>query len=367
MNWIPDLYESVDEIKARGHVIIYTLHDSVGHLGIFVSAKVAIKQHREIASVVKTIESLAPGLYEMLIDESKGQYEVWFEGRTIEDILLHDDGREEELEFIAVAKLSEWSTKTYELTLRPLIRGVVTPELAKQISSHHPIRQRRYAFSDRNPLMAGVARMAQTVRGERAPVSPDNPFLKLERLQAEFVEQGWNFLRDTRDAMIEFTFHAVYASPWMKSVGKYDYRRSVSHDVLQFPEVKNAIASVNKGGFTEGIVRILLLLAHARGVVRRDRLERADELLHNRGPFATMLPERRVRMIYEQDLIVHFVPDEALFGLRSLLFDDVDRIHALNMAMEIAGPVEEMDEETYSMFERIQKVLVAYARGWRDR
>ena len=62
LNWIPDLYGSVEEIAAHGHVIIYTLHESIGHLGIFVSAQVANKQHEQIGSVVKTIESLAPGL-----------------------------------------------------------------------------------------------------------------------------------------------------------------------------------------------------------------------------------------------------------------------------------------------------------------
>ncbi len=50
LNWIFDLYEAVSELKARGHVVIHTLHDSIGHLGIFVSTKVAIKQHKQITS-----------------------------------------------------------------------------------------------------------------------------------------------------------------------------------------------------------------------------------------------------------------------------------------------------------------------------
>jgi poly(3-hydroxyalkanoate) synthetase len=33
LNWIPDFYGSVEEIAAHGHVIIYTLHESIGHLG----------------------------------------------------------------------------------------------------------------------------------------------------------------------------------------------------------------------------------------------------------------------------------------------------------------------------------------------
>ncbi len=63
LNWIADLYATAKELEACGRTIIYTLHDSVGHLGIFVSAQVANKQHEEIGSVIKTIESLAPGLY----------------------------------------------------------------------------------------------------------------------------------------------------------------------------------------------------------------------------------------------------------------------------------------------------------------
>ena len=37
LGWILDLYDSVDEIRAYGQTIVYTVHDSIGHLGIFVS------------------------------------------------------------------------------------------------------------------------------------------------------------------------------------------------------------------------------------------------------------------------------------------------------------------------------------------
>jgi pimeloyl-ACP methyl ester carboxylesterase len=99
LNWIVDLYASVNEVQAYGHVIIYTLHDSVGHLGIFVSAQVANKQHEQIGTVVKTIESLAPGLYEMLISNEHDGYAVSFEARTIDDLVKIGDGHGEEQEF----------------------------------------------------------------------------------------------------------------------------------------------------------------------------------------------------------------------------------------------------------------------------
>ena len=36
LGWILDLYEDIDEIRAYGQTIVYTIHETVGHLGIFV-------------------------------------------------------------------------------------------------------------------------------------------------------------------------------------------------------------------------------------------------------------------------------------------------------------------------------------------
>ena len=57
------MYGSTEEIKARGQVIVGLMQEDVGHLGIFVSGKVAKKEGTQIASVLKSIEALPPGLY----------------------------------------------------------------------------------------------------------------------------------------------------------------------------------------------------------------------------------------------------------------------------------------------------------------
>ena len=80
-NWVADVYGSTEEIKARGQVIVGLMHEDVGHLGIFVSGKVAKKEHAQIVSVLKSIEALPPGLYAMQIAEHKDrrrqiEYEV---------------------------------------------------------------------------------------------------------------------------------------------------------------------------------------------------------------------------------------------------------------------------------------------------
>src|SRR5258707_15760389 len=78
-NWVADVYGSTEEIKARGQTIVGLMHENIGHLGIFVSGKVAKKEHAQIVSVLKSIEMLPPGLYAMAINERKGR------GGRIED------------------------------------------------------------------------------------------------------------------------------------------------------------------------------------------------------------------------------------------------------------------------------------------
>ncbi|WP_374547496.1 DUF3141 domain-containing protein, partial [Rhodoblastus sp.] len=91
LNWIVDTFVDEHEIRIRGNRIIYMIHDKVGHLGIFVSSSIAKKEHSEVTSTMKTIEALAPGLYEMTIDETTGegvhqQFRVSFHERKLSDL-----------------------------------------------------------------------------------------------------------------------------------------------------------------------------------------------------------------------------------------------------------------------------------------
>ena len=83
-NWVADVYGTTDEIKSRGQVIVGLVHQDIGHLGIFVSGKVAKKEHAQIVSVLESIESLPPGLYGMQIHERKGKNGGKRAGRRVE-------------------------------------------------------------------------------------------------------------------------------------------------------------------------------------------------------------------------------------------------------------------------------------------
>jgi pimeloyl-ACP methyl ester carboxylesterase len=68
LDWILDLYDDVDDIRSYGQTIVYTIHDKIGHLGIFVAGAVARKEHGEFASNIDLIDTLPPGLYEAVFE-----------------------------------------------------------------------------------------------------------------------------------------------------------------------------------------------------------------------------------------------------------------------------------------------------------
>ena len=94
LGWILDLYENVDDIRARGQTIIYTIHENIGHLGIFVSGKVARKQHDEFSSNIDLIDTLPPGLYEAIFEaEDRGNRQSEPRDRRLGDALPGENAR----------------------------------------------------------------------------------------------------------------------------------------------------------------------------------------------------------------------------------------------------------------------------------
>ena len=91
-----DLYEDVDDIRSCGQTIVYTIYDTVGHLGIFVSGAVAKKEHGEFADNIDLIDTLPPWLYEAVFEPKTdstpgadlvtGDWLMRCEMRTLDDI-----------------------------------------------------------------------------------------------------------------------------------------------------------------------------------------------------------------------------------------------------------------------------------------
>ncbi len=365
LNWIADLYKSDAEIKARAQRILYTLHENIGHLGIFVSSQVARKQYKEIVSTLKAIEALAPGLYEMVITEEQGEgiekrYTVEFEERSIADIQALDDNREDEAAFATVARFSELGAEGYDLAVRPWIKALVTPAAAAAGVEFHPLRQQRYALSDKNPWLARLPELADHVRARRRPAAPDNPFIQFERLWADAVAQGWDLYRDIRDGWYELCFFGLFGSPAAKALGKPLQPRisdAPQEDLRALIDVQEALDRIEEGGFAAAVIRMLILLAKSRGAVRRDRLERSNRMLATTEPFASLRPKKLTRLIHRQSLIADFEFDQAIATLPKLITDPAERTRALALCEQIAGPIEEMSPATVALLNQFKVLL----------
>lgn len=365
LNWITDAYSSVQEIKARGQRIVYTVHDTVGHLGIFVSTAVAKKEHRQIVSTLKAIEAMAPGLYEMVIVEEQGEgldkhFTIDFEERSIADILALDDGRDDEAAFAAVSRLSQLGAEIYSMTMRPLVRTLSNSATARLRVNTQPLRTRGIVMSDRNPLMAPVARVADMVRARRAPVGSDNPFRRWESATADLVTACFDVARDMRDAWMEAAFYAIYSTPLMRAIGSAEAPRMsqvAGTDLRAVPEVRQALAQMSRGNYAVAVIRMLILLARSRKSVRRDRLERANETLTTHADFVALGEAMRNRIIHQQTLIVEFEPEQAVATLPHLLKDAAERERAVAMCEYVLGAREEMSGETRDLFDRILALL----------
>src|SRR3954447_11060099 len=217
LGWILDLYEHEDEIVAAGQTIVYCLHQSIGHLGIFVSGKVATKEHGEFAQSMDMIDLMPPGLYEAVItgiDENvenaelvQGGFLFSLETRTLDAIrALGGNSPEDELRFAAAARVSEINKGLYRSLISPVVNMAVTEQSAAALRALHPNRLRFQIFADGNPLITPVAAWAEQVRANRRPVGPDNPFLAVERMASDWIAAGLEAGGRARDSFAEEIF-----------------------------------------------------------------------------------------------------------------------------------------------------------------
>lgn len=216
LNWIPAIYPTTEDLKQAGQRIVYLLNTHVGHLGIFVSADVAKFEHRAILESMAELDALAPGLYEMKIDNptgdpdcSKPQYTVHFEEREVEQIQYAYPAKS----FEKVQALSEWNEQVYRNTIGPWISGLTTPASAAILKSAHPMRTSRTMYSDRlNPWMLPLAGMAAYVNGSRLAADEKNQFVAMEYAVSAGISGTLEAYRKMRDAGYEVMFKMLYGT-----------------------------------------------------------------------------------------------------------------------------------------------------------
>ena len=364
LDWILDLYADVDEIRAYGQTIVYTVHESVGHLGIFVSGSIAKKEHAEFSSNIDLIDVLPPGLYEVTFeakgadtenaDLAVGQWIMRCEARTLDDIrAMGGNSPEDERRFAAAKRVSEINLAAYQKFVQPWIKGMVSPQMAELMRNLHPLRLQYEAFSSKNPLMSMVKSMAGQVSEDRKQASKDNPFIAFQEQVSRQIVHALDAWRDSQEALSEATFLAVYGSPALQAAVGIDpqsapsrrQEMSAAHRDMLERRIAELKSRIEQGGLREAAIRSLLYVGSARGMVD----ERSLEALRNvrRDTAATLTLTEFKMLVREQFFMLLLDQESALAAIPKLLPDNANARQSafaairkvLSASAEISGEV----------------------------
>ncbi|MEZ0000116.1 DUF3141 domain-containing protein [Sinorhizobium fredii] len=373
LDWILDLYDSVDEIRAHGQTIVYAVHDKIGHLGIFVSAGVARKEHDEFASNIDLIDVLPPGLYEAVLEPASediegrdlvaGDWVMRCEARTLDDIrALGGNDLEDERRFATAAKLSEVNLALYRTCLQPAVKAAVTSPMAEAMRRMHPLRLQYEIFGPRNPLMGWIEAAAEHARENRKPAVDDNPFLALQESMSRQIVDGLEAWRRTVEHLSEETFRTVYGAPALQAALGIDSHadrprkpaKSHLHQALLETRIAALRAEVAEGGLREALARALLFVGKARGGADERGFE-AIRRLRRAHPTASQLTLAEFKALLRRQFFILLIDEEAaLAAIPKLLPEDVNErraaFDALQEVLQASGAI------TGAAAERLERV-----------
>lgn len=376
LHWILDLYSNVDEIRAYGQTIVYTVHETIGHLGIFVSGGVAKKEHAEFSSNIDLIDVLPPGLYEATFEArdsetikdefTVGQWVMRCEARTLDDIrAMGGNSPEDERRFETAKRVSEMNLAAYQRHLQPWIKSMVTPQMAELMRNWHPLRVQYEMFSGHNPWMKVVENAAGRARENRKPIAADNPFLALQEKISKQIVRSLDQWRDAQEALSEAMFLTIYGSPVLQSAMGVDPQSTPSsrremdpkHRALLEARIKELKSKIGAGGLREAAIRALLYVGSARGMVDERSLEALRRLRLQEESARLTLAEFKM-LVREQFFMLLLDREGALAAIPKLLPENKgERRRAfaaiqdvLSASAEISGEVAKRLEQVAGLF-----------------
>jgi hypothetical protein len=375
LGWITDLYDHESEIVANGQTIVYTLHQTIGHLGIFVSGKVASKEHGEFTACMDMIDLMPPGLYEAVITEVDhdvenpqlilGRYLFRLETRTLNDIrALGANSPEDDQRFATAARVSEINHGLYQTLVRPVVRSAIEKPAADTIRQMHPNRLRFAMFSDQNPLMQPIKVMADAVRAARQPVASDNPLLAAEKAMSSWISTCLEAYGNARDAMTEAIFLNTYGSPVLQAlVGLGPQvppgRQRIERDLVRETKETQMRSELEKrfevGGLVEAALRSLIYVRLPEGSVD-ERGFRMLQALRAAQPTEKRKTLGQLKeLLKEQFLLVRYDEERAIRAIPKLLPKSMDErriaLDALHRMIAAKGALPEEGRRRLSRIE----------------
>ena len=376
LGWILDLYSDVDEIRAYGQTIVYTVHETVGHLGIFVSGGVAKKEHSEFSSNIDLIDVLPPGLYEATFEAKSadtahpelagGKWIMRCEQRSLDDIrAMGGNTAEDERRFATAARASEINLANYRNFVQPWIRATVTPQLAEWMRKLHPLRVSYEVFGGDNVAMKAVAEAADNAREHRKPAKENNPFLTFQETVSKNIVDVLDKWRDTQEALSERLFLGIYGSPVLQAAVGIKPDAEVSPKPEMSPEHRGRLeariaelkSQIGSGGLRECVIRGLLYVGMARGMADERSLEALRRVRAGDAGSRLTLAQFKT-IVREQFFMLLLEPEASLAAIPKLLpASEAERRAGLDAIRGVLSASGKISGETARRFDRVTQLF----------
>ena len=360
LGWITDLYRTDEELVANGQTIVYSVHETVGHLGIFVSGKIAAREHDEFVSAMDMIDFMPPGLYEAVLEDAgshtanpslvQGNYVFRLEHRTLDDIrAIGGTSPEDELKFRAVDRVSAINRRLYETTAQPLIQSMVAPGFGEWMRKMHPNRLRFAIFSDQNPAMRGIADAAEGATKDRRAVPRDNLFAGGEKMLAEGISSTLKAFGSARDALTEQAFHLIYGNPVLQAFVGLDPKeaqdrrpgREALREQRQAARLKELETRFEQGSPVDAALRSIVYVQKAEGSADERSFAVIKQLHDAQPPGRPRTMAELKAALRDQAMLLRLDEERAIKALPKLLPRDPEErertLRAVQRVVSVSG------------------------------
>jgi hypothetical protein len=212
--------------------------------------------------------------------------------------------------------------------------------------------------------MRQVVQLAEQVRQQRRPSSPDNPLLQVQAMVSEGIIAALDGWRDLRDRSLEQIFLAIYSTPLLQALvglGASDTspRRQPGIEPERMAFIQERIAEIKaritEGGVREAAIRSLVYIGMAGPGVD----ERAfNQLRQMRSKHGGLTLEEFKRVLREQFYALMLDPHGALAAIPKMLPDDADaRTKALAAIRAVVSAAGEVSGKRAERLARIETML----------
>ncbi|KAF1697303.1 3-hydroxyalkanoate synthetase [Pseudoxanthomonas jiangsuensis] len=380
LGWITDLYQDDIDVYSHDQTIVYATHDSIGHLGIFVSSSVGSKEHRKFANVIDQIDLLPSGIYRATVEDvpenaphCNDPYLLSIRRSSVEDVrgIVKPDA-DADRRFATAARISEINLALYRAFAQPWVRALTTSGSAAMMQAMHPMRMSFACWSSQHPLAPMIGELAQQVREQRAPVAANNPFLALQQEFSDAVVHALDQYRDRRDETQAIWFEHCFDSPWLQALAGHAMGNQTAarpHPGAT-PEHREHVRRVQQavqdqlttGGLLEASLRALFYVFKRNGEADERHYHNAMRLAEAGLADGYDYPTLR-RIVREQALVFDYHGEAAILRALPAMLAGVDAARLDNVARMLAQILEVGEKAAPVASAALVRVLAIYANA----